>query len=195
MQSQSRGLSPYCCKLCLKSSECLIVETINPPCYPRFISRLGPSRIRKSWILSAGALENSKIVDSISNIRDSLRMVAQRMYLWIQGLAIVTVIALFQLAPRPTASIIASVLFIVVNGFIIYWEGFRLGRKKSFSFVGTLVYAILIVLPIAGLRFFSDGALAADAQLGPFTIQKLHKLSEVAFCLVLVCYFIDLRRK
>lgn len=131
-------------------------------------------------------------MDGNSKFRDSQIMVAQRIYLMVQGAVVLMVMGLFHFMDRETASIVASALFVVANGFIIYWEGFRLGRKKSASFIGTAIYSLLFVLPIAGFRFFAGGVPLSELQIGPVSGPQLHRMSNMAFLLLLVCYFLDL---
>lgn len=131
-------------------------------------------------------------MDGNSKFRDSQIMAAQRIYLMIQGAVVLMVMGLFHFMDREIASVVASALFVVSNGFIVYWEGFKRGRRKSASFIGTVIYSVLFVLPIAGFRFFAGGVPLSELQMGPVSGPQLHRMSNMAFLLLLVCYFWDL---
>lgn len=115
-----------------------------------------------------------------------------RDYLRIQLLVAVGVFTTFAvMKDKQIASLITSTLFVSSCSVILWLESKHSGFLRRASFVSTTLFLVLLALPIFAFRLFFWGVLFSEIEWLGFRPAFLHQVSNIAFLLMLVCYFID----
>ena len=115
-----------------------------------------------------------------------------RNYLRLEVLVVVLVMASFRLLPdKKTASLLASLFFVLSTLGILYWELRIPGFKQRPTFWGGLVFLFCSVLPILGLRLVFWDMPFEEIQVLHLSGAELHRFSNYFFLLLLVCIFVD----
>jgi hypothetical protein len=115
-----------------------------------------------------------------------------RKYIFLQLVIVVLVILSFRLIPeKRMASLVATSLFLLGAGFVLLMEAKTSQGRKGLSFLSTLIFVLFFVVPIIVLRIKSwDGVFELESLFG-ITGGQLHRGSNVAFMVMLSCYFFE----
>ncbi len=113
-----------------------------------------------------------------------------RIYLFLQILVVILVIAAFKLIDsKRVAAIVNAILFFTSSLYVIFKE---LKIPKSLSFWGACLFIIFGILPVVLLRILHwDSDFNSIQVFGGFTGADLHRISNYPFVFLLLCFFID----
>lgn len=115
-----------------------------------------------------------------------------RNYLSLEAFVILMVLLSFRVIPdKKMAALVASGLFLVSTGLILYWETRFADFKKRPSFWGAAVFLAFSVLPIIALRLIYWDLPFDEIRVGPWTGADLHRTSNYFFMGMMVCFFVD----
>lgn len=116
-----------------------------------------------------------------------------RIYLFIEIFVVIAVMSIFRIiSDKDWASLTASIFFLASTLGIFNFEFYKVKTFKSLTVIGSLLFFILSVVPILGLKlvYWKSIPFAAITFLG-LSGRHWHQLSNVVYLIFLLLILID----